>query len=294
MAQKLVLVGGTGGLGLEVAKGLRSAEGFSSYLALVRPGSSDDKTSKLKEIGWSTEEVNFDEPEALAKALEGTKVVVSTLGGASMVEAEKSVIDAAKAAGVSLFVPSQFGVDYRRWKGSFPFFMGKRSVLQHAKEAGLPTLSVFVGGFSDWIFSFLTDLDNMTVQVVDEGSAKYSFTRRSDIGYVLAKALADPIYSEGGFLSMQGDCMTYREALALIEKITGKTFEVTYLTEEEAKDKENELLGKGDMGSLFGAFALHLLGEPARGSEGFDLSKDAVSYGIKLESLEETLKQVLK
>jgi hypothetical protein len=49
------------------------------------------------------------------------------------------------------------------------------------------------------------------------------------------------------------------------------------------------LLEKGDLGSFYQAFSLHLLGEPARGSSGFDVSAESVSYGVPLESLETTV-----
>ena len=47
---------------------------------------------------------------------------------------------------------------------------------------------------------------------------------------------------------------------------------------------------KGDLASFYQAFALHLLGDPARGSEGSYVSGEAVTLGIELEPLGETLK----
>ena len=127
----LVLVGGTGGLGLEVAKGLVTAKGFDKAVALVRPSASDDKIGNLRDIGWVVEKVDFDDANALAE----------------MVSLETKIIDAAKSSGASLFVPSQFGVDTRRWIGDFPVFQGKAAVLAHAEEVGLPSLSYLLVPF---------------------------------------------------------------------------------------------------------------------------------------------------
>ncbi|KAI2488820.1 NAD(P)H-binding protein [Fragilaria crotonensis] len=286
----LVLVGGTGGLGLEVAKGLVTADGFDKAVALVRPSSADDKIEKLRDLGWVVDKVDFDDANALSSALSGAKVVVSTLSGAEMASLETKIIDAAKSSGVSLFVPSQFGIDYRRWNGDFPFFQGKRAVLAHAEEVGLPTLSVFVGCFSDVIFYFLYDIAKMEATLVGGGTSKSSFTKRSDIGFVLAKALADPNYASGGFLSMQGDCMPWVDALTLFEKVSGKKFTYTEIDGQESLAQEKALMEKGDLASFYQAFALHLLGDPARGSEGLDVSGEAVTLGVALEPLEETLK----
>ena len=287
----LFLVGGTGGLGAEVAQGLVTSEGFEKRVALVRATSSEETIEKLRNLGWTIEKVDFDNADELLSVLSGAKTVVSTLSGMDMVQLETKIIDAAKAAGASLFVPSQFGIDYRRWVGDSPLFQGKQAVLARAQEVGLATLSVFVGFFSDIIFYFLTDISKMEATLVEGGTTPSSFTKRSDIGYVLAKALADPKYESGGFLSIEGDRMSWADALELVEKASGKKFTITDIDGQEALAQENELLAKGDIGSFFQAFALHLLGGPARGSSGLDVSAEAVSYGVELEPLATTVQK---
>ncbi|KAL3915930.1 MAG: hypothetical protein SGARI_008078, partial [Bacillariaceae sp.] len=213
------------------------------------------------------------------------------MSGNDMVTLETAVVKAAKKAGVSLFVPSQFGVDYRRWGTSFPFLAGKKQVLDAAEKEGLPTLSVFVGFFSDWIFGFFADIDNGKVTWIGDGNDKISWTCRSDIGFVLAKALEDPtVVAEGGTISMQGDCMSFNDATKLLGEALGKTFVVDYMDSQEAKKQEDELLEKGlkgDVGSFFGAFKLHLMGEPARGNDGADLNAQASNQGFHMQSLED-------
>jgi uncharacterized protein YbjT (DUF2867 family) len=290
----LFLIGGTGALGQNVAKGLITAEGFDSCVALVR-NSTSDASQALEALGWTVTETDFSDPGALTASLEGAKTVVSTVGGGDMVAIELAVVAAAKQAGATLFVPSQYGVDFRRFGTSFPFLAAKTQVLKAAEDANLATLSVFVGYFSDYIFGLLADTENAKARVVGTGSGKMSFTRRSDIGYVLAKALADPAFAAGGFLSMEGDNKTWMEALQILETHIGKKIEIEYVDPQEALKQEQELtkMGlEGNMGAFYGAFALHLLGEPARGNTGVDLSAEANSYGVKLETLDETLQSV--
>ncbi len=280
----LYFVGATGGLGQEMAKGLATAQGFDAKVALVR--SIGEKSEKLESLGWKVQQVDFNDPEGLIKAMPNASVVVASVSGPEFVDTEIQVITAAKAAGASLYVPSQFGVDQRRWKPGFPFYVGKKVVLDHAEKVGLPTLSVYTGLFSDFIFFFLADLENMTATLVDGGTGRYSFTKRSDIGFVLAKALTDPEFANGGELCIHGETMTWREALALVEELKGQKFTFTELTGEEALKQEQELLQKGD---LLGSFALHLLGEPVRGSLGCDTSAEAKSYGVELATLKHTI-----
>ncbi|GAX21699.1 hypothetical protein FisN_3Hh491 [Fistulifera solaris] len=284
----LYFVGATGGLGQEMAKGLATAQGFDAKVALVR--SIGEKTKNLESFGWKVQQVDFNDLEGLVKAMPNASVVVTTVSGPDFVDTEIKLINAAKAAGASLYVPSQFGVDHRRWKPGFPFFVGKKVVMDHAEKVGLPTLAVYTGLFSDYVFAFLADLENMTATLVDGGAGRFSFTKRSDIGYVLAKALADPEFANGGSLCIQAETMPWREALALVEEVKGQKFTFTDLTGEEALKQEQELLQNGDM---MGSFRLHLLGEPARGSLGCDTSEGAKSYGVELATLKQALEVTL-
>jgi uncharacterized protein YbjT (DUF2867 family) len=287
------MFGATGGLGMEVAQGLVTADGFSAKKAVVRDTSSD-KAQKLQDMGWTLVQMtDLNDPVALEAILQGAKVVVSTLSGNDMVAMETNIIQAAKKAGVSLFVPSQFGVDYRRWGSDFPFFAGKKQVLDNAEKEGLPTLSVFVGYFADASFSLFADLETFKVSWVGDGNDKITWTRRSDIGYVLAKALADPKLANGGTLMIQGDFQSFNDATKMLGDAAGKTFTVDYIDPQEAKKQEDELLKKGfegDMGAFFASFKLHLTGEPARGNSGCDLSVGFDNYGVKMQTLEEVFK----
>jgi uncharacterized protein YbjT (DUF2867 family) len=295
ITMSLFLVGGTGSLGMQVAKGMVHAKGYTSHTAIVR---SIPKAAALQELGWTLVEVpDFLDAPALEAALEGAKTVVSTFGGGDMVKLETATVRAAKKVGAELFVPSQFGVDYRRWNPSFPFLVAKQEVLAAAKEVGLPTLAVFVGFFSDTTFGLVTDLPNGKARIIGDGSAKITFTLRSDIGKVLAEALADPdllTNSVDGIatLSIAGETLSYKEAIETLEKATDKKFEIEYVDPEDALKQEQDLLAKGlqgDMGAFYGSFVLHLIGEPARGSTGANVSAEANNYEVPMESLLDTL-----
>lgn len=141
------------------------------------------------------------------------------------------------------------------------------------------------------VFGFFCDLENNTVELIGDGSDKVSFTRRSDIGYVLAKALEDEtIRSKGGAMAMQGDFQSFQDAVELLGKTLGKDITITYKDPQEALKEEQALLAKGmegDMGAFYGSFKLHLMGEPARGNTGCDLSESYNNYGVSMQSLEQ-------
>lgn len=295
----LTLVGGTGSLGIEVAKGLIKSKGFTKYNAIVRDVT---KGAVLQEMGWTLVEVKdyFNETE-LQAALQGSKVVVSTFGGNDLVKLDIATVHAAKKVGtVEFFVPSRFGVDYRYWSTSNPFLAAKLQVTDAAREVGLPTLSVTNGCFSDMIFGLLADPKNGKARIIGNGSAPMSFTRRSDIGYVLGKALEDPDLMKNPVdgnvtLAISGETLPYKDAIATLEKVMDKKFDIEYIDPNVALQQEQELLAKGlegDVGAFWGSFVLHLMGEPERGNPGLDCSKDAKDYGWKLETLSETFESV--
>lgn len=292
----LILVGGTGGLGSEVAKELVTAEGFGNKKAIVRDAT---KAKALEDLGWTLVEVpNYFDEATLEQAFSGAKTVVSTFGGGDLVKLEIATVEAAKKAGATLFVPSQFGVDSRRWELSNPFLAAKLDVVKAATNVGLPVLLVATGYFADTTLPFLFDLENNKAILV--GDAKVSFTRRSDIGKVLAKALDDSSALPTGdndvaYLNVSGQTVSFKEALGIYESVTGKKIEIEYVDLETATAQEQELLAKGlqgDIGSFYASFALHLRAEPERGSTGANTSEEANNLGVQLESLEETFRSL--
>jgi NmrA-like family len=293
----LILVGGTGGLGMDIAKGLVAAEGYGSHKAIVRDVT---KAKALQEMGWTLVELaDYFDTSGLEHAMVGAKTVVSAFGGGDLIKLETATIEAAKKAGATLFVPSQFGTDYRHWDLYFPFLASKQETLKVAKDAGMPTLIVFTGCFTETSMPFLFDIENNKATLVGDPNsmAKVSFTRRSDIGKVLAKALSDDTVLPSGedeiaILSISGETMSFKEFIEVYERVSGKTMEIEYIDPAAAKINEQELLAKGfegDFQAFMGSFVLHLLGEPERGSTGLNTSEEAKSYGLKLETVEETL-----
>jgi uncharacterized protein YbjT (DUF2867 family) len=293
----LAFIGGTGRLGQEIAKGLITVEGFDSIKAFVRPESTGKESAKaLKELGYEIVTVDYSDAAALEEAFKDIKVIVSTMAGGQLWKVETAVVEAAKKAGVSLFVPSQYGVDGDRFGSDFPFLQTKAKVLEKAKEVGLPVLKVLTGYFSDIIYDALADPFEGTARLVGDpaDAAKISFTRRSDVGYVLAKALSDPEYSDGGVLGIAGSTMTWKEGLDLLAKVMRKEFEITTLTVEEAKAEEAQLTADSelDLRKSYAAFVVRLLTVPGTGNDGVDMSAFAKNYGHKMEPLEVTFQEV--
>lgn len=123
-----------------------------------------------------------------------TEVVISTIGHAALPN-QRFLADAAKQAGVKLFLPSEFGYStIGQTEGELGL---KTEFGEYVKEIGLPFARIFVswdslnlhliftdvtqtGGFTTYI-PYLTSIDSGKIQILGKGDTKASFTDPADI-----------------------------------------------------------------------------------------------------------------
>ncbi|KAI9052807.1 hypothetical protein LZ554_003080 [Drepanopeziza brunnea f. sp. 'monogermtubi'] len=110
----VTVAGATGNLGSLIALSLRKRN--IAVKALVRPGTSQSRTQSLRDAGVTIAEVNMTDVPALIEALQGCTTVVSALQGLRdvMLGAQGTLLDAAVAAKVSRFIPSDFSLDFTK------------------------------------------------------------------------------------------------------------------------------------------------------------------------------------
>lgn len=110
--QKAILVGATGDLRMRVAKALAARK--ADVRALVRASADAEKIKAIKQLGIDVVTVDFQNSAALIQACRGGHVVVSTLSGLRdvIVARQSAILDAAVAAGVERFIPSDYGLDF--------------------------------------------------------------------------------------------------------------------------------------------------------------------------------------
>lgn len=97
--------------------------------------------------------MNYADPASLTAALHGVDVVVSTLAMSALGGPQHALAIAAKAAGVRLFVPSEYGADSFRYRGK-PGPLGEKAPFIDALvELGLPYALFFTGSWSDFLLS---------------------------------------------------------------------------------------------------------------------------------------------
>jgi hypothetical protein len=96
----VIAVAGTSDLGTQIRLELSKSTRFHSILALRREQDEDDHES----ADALTVRVNYQD-SALHEKLQGVDVLISTLGGREGLLAQRTLAQAAKRAGVKLFIP---------------------------------------------------------------------------------------------------------------------------------------------------------------------------------------------
>ena len=116
MSTTVAVAGATGHMGGLVVKELTKAG--AKVIALVRPGTKEAKLNALRSPSVTIAQADLKDGAELQKAVEGAGCIVSTLQGLwdVIVEDQTSLLDAAVAAGVPRFIPSDYALDFMNLK----------------------------------------------------------------------------------------------------------------------------------------------------------------------------------
>ena len=244
-----VLVTGYGNIGTPILKALTTSEYKDRIQAfvLIRPASLSDPQKQpaidvvraLSGVTILEGDLDADVP-ALTALLKQAKIqtIVSVVGGAQIGK-QLPLIEAAKAAGVRHFLPSEFGVDTELLPiaGTLtPMLQGKKGVQQAVKAAGLDQTLVFVGGFSEFLVNspfFGVDLQRGVIEAPASLDAKISTTPVEEIGWLVAAAVVEPQARNASLYS--GEPVSFKQVADLVDAARGKPLERRVRTVEEAQ-----------------------------------------------------------
>ncbi|KAJ3537467.1 hypothetical protein NM208_g6301 [Fusarium decemcellulare] len=173
-------------------------------------------------------------PASLEKALAGHDVVISMLGDAGM-PLQKTIINAAIAAGVQRIFPSKFGCRTYLDKvvALMPYFQQKRELIDYlrTKQDSISWTAVIPNPFFDENTFHGYEPPNKYL-LLDGGDAPYGTTNLRTIGLALFKIISDPAHfqdSTNRYVNIYSHITTQKEILAAVEKASGIIFERHYL-----------------------------------------------------------------
>ena len=221
----IALAGATGDLGFRIAQAL--LDRGATVRALVRPGNSKPALTTLRERGASIIEVDFNDKPALTQACAGASCVVSALSGLRevIVDAQTQLLDAAVAAGVPRFIPSDFAIDYTKLPdGSNRNLDLRREFSRRLDQAPIQATSILNGMFTDLLTGQAPVVLSKVKRVLYWGSADQplDFTTIADTATFTAAAALDPTTPR--YLRVAGEVATIRDVRAAASAATGQRF----------------------------------------------------------------------
>lgn len=219
------MAGATGDLGHRIALAL--LDRGAQVRALVRPGNRKPELDALRARGAEILETDFTSVAALAKACAGAACVVSALSGlrSVIVDTQARLLDAAVAAGVPRFIPSDYSIDFTKLpEGSNRNLDLRREFGRRLDQAPIQATSVLNGMFMDLLTGQAPVVLFGIRRVLYWGSPDQplDFTTIADTAAFTAAAALDPTTPR--YLRVAGEVATVRQLQAAASAATGRRF----------------------------------------------------------------------
>ena len=212
--QKIAIAGATGNLGPTIVKGLVDA-GFE-VTVLSQSGNASSLPSAVKTV-----KVDYSSQESLVSALKGQDAFVSAI---PKHDQQPALIDAAIAACVKRFIPSEFGsnVAGNANTAALPVFAGKKTTQDYLKQKSNEISYTLIsnGLFLDWGIQvgLLANLKGEPTRVFDGGNDKHSFTLLRDVAQAVVGTLKHPKETHNRAVYVQSAALSQNEAIEIAQK----------------------------------------------------------------------------
>lgn len=202
--------------------------------ALVRPGTAASRTQILRDAGVVIEEVELTNIPALTETLVGASTVVSALQGLRdvILGVQGAILDAAVAAAVQRFIPSDFSLDFTKTApGSNRNLDLRREFHAKLNESGIKWTSILNGGFMELLTSGqMPMINDKWHRIMHFGSAdqKLDFTTVPDVAAYTAAVAADPNPTPT-VLRIAGDSFSATDMAAIATRVYGQQYKPMWI-----------------------------------------------------------------
>ncbi|KAK4508191.1 hypothetical protein PRZ48_001929 [Zasmidium cellare] len=245
--QKVALAGASGLLGTPMLHALLNA-GFD-VTVLTRHSSTATFPSTVSNVV----RVDYENLNELRQALKGQDALISTLTTFSISTQEK-LIDAAIAAGVKRFLPSEFGSDCSiKEVREMPMYKDKSEIdtylRSRCEEQGVEMTwtAVYCSCFLDWGIdnNFYLNLKDKTCTLYDGGDFPTATSPTDWVGEAVVGVLKHADETRNREVKVSGIDISQRELLSIAQEVTGKEgWSATESTSQAAYEGAMEVFEK--------------------------------------------------
>ncbi|KAF9886755.1 hypothetical protein FE257_011132 [Aspergillus nanangensis] len=242
--QRVLLLGATGETGGSILAGLLEANQFDVEI-LVRPSSSEKPAVKqIADRGVNVRVSDLNAPEnELTATLSGIDVLISAIGPHDLLQ-QKTLVRAAKSAGVKRFVPCAF-ITIAPPKGGMMLRDDKEEIYNEIKRLVVPHTIIDVGFWHQISFprvpSGRVDYAMMMPKATIHagGNAPNILTDLRDIGRFVARIIEDD-RTLNKYIYTWSDVLSENEIFDIVQQVSGEEIE----REQESAQEIEERLAK--------------------------------------------------
>lgn len=225
MSQVILVAGATGNLGMRIVKALRTQH--AEVRVVVRTGSKPENLKTLEALGAQICTVQNWTVDELKPHCSGVTCVVSALAGLRdvIIDAQKELLDAAIAAGVPRFIPSDYSLDFTKFShGENRNLDLRREFHTYLDSTSIAATSIFNGAFMELLTNDMPMLFFKQRIVLHWGSAdyKWGFTTMDNTAEFTARVALEA--KSPRYLRVAGDLISPREVRQVVNEITSQRF----------------------------------------------------------------------
>ncbi|KAJ9296544.1 hypothetical protein DTO271G3_5242 [Paecilomyces variotii] len=292
--KNVAIIGAGGNLGPSIVKNLTSSPHNYNVSVLSR-----QESSYKAPAGVTLIKTDYS-PESLVSALKGQDAVVSAITTSAVLE-QKKIIDAAIAAGVKRFIPSEFGCDSSNpvTLQRVPPLNAKNQIREYleSKQDQIEWTAIYTGSFFDWGLKvgFLgCNLPEATMTIYPaQKDVLFSTSTLDFIGKAIAQTLSPSIAPKTANqrLRVRSFTTSQTQILAVLEKATGKKWTVVEADLDASVKDAEEKLSKSDFSGV-GILITGALLDPKCGNN-FDYNPSNDLLELPTEDINTVVKSVL-
>lgn len=195
--------------------------------------------------------VDYSSIESLQSALVGVDAVVSTLGAPAVGEPQRRLIDAAIAAGVDRFIPSDFGCDHQNpLTRTLPVFAEKVKtedyLINKCQSSSLTYTFIYNNLFLDWGLTsgFLVNLEDKKISLFNGGDIPLSFTRLGTVGDGVVGVLRNPVDTMNRSVRIEDGKLSFKQLYSMVQEAIPGPWTVSVVNTDTLKSESDVALGK--------------------------------------------------
>jgi uncharacterized protein YbjT (DUF2867 family) len=232
---RIAVVGATGQVGFPLAQSLTNAGHDVTAISRIRTAQNGRKLDLLTDAGVSLAFCeDYTDTDAMIEIFQGhdTVVVATRMNTAIAGEVGGHIIDAAAAAGVTRFVPDEFGTHTLALEyGCGTLFDVKKKTQERVIASGMNYTLMFTGGFFDYFLPNLRLFDRITT--FGDLSIQFATHDISDIAEISARSVVDS-RTVNKAVQIHGNVVTQTEVVEILRDCwPDYGFEYEHVTTED-------------------------------------------------------------